>query len=43
MAHEESNVTYEQLADIEREFEDVELEISMYERNIDQDAHLSFK
>lgn len=29
MATEETNVTYEQLADIEREFEDVELEISM--------------
>ncbi|ETS80305.1 hypothetical protein PFICI_07834 [Pestalotiopsis fici W106-1] len=28
MAAEESNVTYEQLADIEREFEDVELEIT---------------
>ncbi|KAH6648992.1 NAP family protein [Truncatella angustata] len=28
MATEESNVTYEQLADIEREFEDVELEIT---------------
>lgn len=30
MSAEESNVTYEQLADIEREFEDVELEISGY-------------
>lgn len=27
---EESNVTYEQLADLEREFEDAELEISTW-------------